>query len=126
MKTVLIAEDNAINRELIAEILEAADYRVIQAVDGLDALRLLSFHYPDVVLLDMQMPNLDGKETVRRIRANPDLAGLPVIACTAYAMQGDREEILSFGFDAYLSKPVSRTELLQALHQAAAGNHRSA
>ena len=115
MKTVLVAEDNAVNRELIAEILEASDYRVIQAVDGLDALRLLGFHRPDVVLLDMQMPKLDGKETLRAIRANPDLADLRVVACTAYAMQGDREEILRCGFDAYISKPIFRAELLQAV-----------
>lgn len=115
MKTVLVAEDNAVNRELITEMLEAAEFRVLQAIDGQDALMLLNFHHPDVVLLDLQMPRLDGRETLRSIRANPDLAGLRVIACTAYAMQGDREEILRSGFDGYISKPISMAELIRAI-----------
>ncbi|HTV82877.1 MAG TPA: response regulator [Acidobacteriaceae bacterium] len=115
MKTVLVAEDNPVNRELIAEMLEAEGYRVIEANDGQDALMLLNFHHPDVVLLDIQMPRLDGRETVRAIRENPDLASLRVIACTAYAMQGDREDILRCGFDGYVAKPISRAELLEAV-----------
>ena len=115
MKTVLVAEDNPVNRELIAEMLESAGYRVLQANDGQDALMILNFHHPDVVLLDIQMPRLDGRETVRAIRENPDLAGLRVIACTAYAMQGDREEILRSGFDDYVAKPISRAALLEAV-----------
>jgi two-component system, cell cycle response regulator DivK len=115
VKTVLVAEDNPINRELIAEMLEAAGYRVLQANDGQDALMILNFHHPDVILLDIQMPRLDGRETIRAIRENPDLADLRVIACTAYAMQGDREEILRFGFDGYVAKPISRAELLEAV-----------
>jgi two-component system, cell cycle response regulator DivK len=114
-KTILVAEDNALNRELITEMLEASDYRVIQAVDGLDALTLLGIHRPDIVLLDLQMPRLDGRETVRRIRENPDWSDLTVIACTAYAMHGDREEIMSCGFNGYIAKPVSMPDLLKLL-----------
>jgi two-component system, cell cycle response regulator DivK len=114
-KTILVAEDNVVNRELMTEMLEAADYRVVQAVDGLDALALLGIHRPDIVLLDLQMPRLDGRETVLRIRENQDWSGLTVIACTAYAMQGDREEILNCGFNGYISKPVSMPELLRVL-----------
>jgi two-component system cell cycle response regulator DivK len=118
VKTVLVAEDNPVNRELVAEMLESAGYRVLQANDGQDALMILNFHHPDVVLLDIQMPRLDGRETVRAIRENPDLASLRVIACTAYAMQGDREEILRSGFDGYVAKPISRAELLQVIDTA--------
>jgi CheY-like chemotaxis protein len=114
-KTILVAEDNVVNRELITEMLEAADYRVIQAFDGEDALTLLGMHQPDIVLLDLQMPRLDGRETVRRIRENPDWSDLTVIACTAYAMHGDREEILNCGFNGYISKPVSMPELMKVL-----------
>jgi len=115
VKTVLVVEDNPVNRELIAEILELAGYRVIQANDGQDALMVLNFHHPDVVLLDIQMPRLDGRETIRAIRENPDLAALRVIACTAYAMHGDREDLLRSGFDGYVAKPISRAELLAAV-----------
>lgn len=115
MKTILVAEDNAVNRELITEMLEAADYRVIQANDGLDALTLLGINNPDIVLLDLQMPRLDGRETLQRIRENPAWSDLTVIACTAFAMQGDREEIMRCGFNGYVSKPVSMPDLLKAL-----------
>lgn len=118
MKTVLIAEDNTVNRELITEMLEALDYHVIQAVDGQQALELLPVHRPDAVLLDLQMPRLDGRETIRRIRHNPDWRHLPAIACTAFAMQGDREEILSCGFNGYVSKPISMVQLAAALRAA--------
>lgn len=115
MKTVLVAEDEGINRELMKEMLEAANYKVIEAVDGADALSLLGKVQPDVILLDMQMPVMDGRETIRRIRENPDWRHLPVIACTAFAMMGAREDILRLGFSGYLSKPVSMAELLKAI-----------
>lgn len=115
MKTVLVAEDNAINRELISAMLEAMDFNVVQAVDGQHALELLSANLPDVVLLDLQMPRMDGREALRRIRENPDWSHLPVIACTAFAMQGDREEILNRGFNGYISKPISISDLVEAL-----------
>lgn len=115
MKTALVAEDNPVNRELITEMLEAVDFRVLPAVDGLHAIELLSENRPDLILLDLQMPRLDGRETVQRIRQNPEWAHLPVIACTAFAMQGDREEILHCGFSGYLSKPISLSDLLAAI-----------
>lgn len=117
MKTVLVAEDNAVNRELITQMLEVMDWRVLQAVDGQHALEILSAQMPDVALIDLQMPRLDGRETIRRIRDHPQWRHLPVIACTAFAMQGDREEILSHGFDGYLSKPISMAELVAVLRQ---------
>ena len=115
MKTALVVEDNVVNLELITEMLESASYEVFQAVDGRQALELLGASHPDVVLLDLQMPVMDGRETIRRIRENPNWRFLPVIACTAFAMQGNREEILAAGFDGYLAKPISRADLLHAI-----------
>jgi CheY-like chemotaxis protein len=115
MKKILIAEDNAVNRELLRELLEMQDHIVIEAVNGEEALRMVEESKPDILLLDLGMPVLDGYGTVRKIRENPKFAGLPVLAVTAYAMQGDKERILSCGFDGYLSKPISPILLFQEL-----------
>ena len=93
MTKVLIAEDNAINRELLRELLEMRGYAVVEACDGQEALRMIEQTKPDILLLDIGMPVLDGFAVVRKIRENPRLATLPVLAVTAYAMQGDREKI---------------------------------
>lgn len=115
MTKILIAEDNATNRELFRELLEARGYTVVEACDGREALQMLEQTLPDILLLDIGMPALDGFGVVRAIRENPRLAALPVLAVTAYAMQGDRERILSSGFDGYLSKPIDATSLAQEL-----------
>jgi two-component system cell cycle response regulator DivK len=115
MRTVLLAEDNAINRELMTEMLQLLGWNVVAARDGLEVLELLSTIRPDAILMDFQMPRMDGREALRHIRENPSWQGLRVIACTAFAMQGAREEVLSEGFDAYLAKPVSLAELGAAL-----------
>lgn len=111
MIKVLIAEDNAVNRELLRELLEARGYAVVEACDGEDALTVIEQMQPDILLLDIGMPKLDGFAVIRKIRENPRLAPLPVLAVTAYAMQGDRERILNAGFDGYLSKPVTSRSL---------------
>lgn len=115
MKTVLVTEDNPANRELVTEMLTAAGFDVMEAADGLEALDLLAVRRPDFVLLDLQMPKLDGREALSRIRQNPDWSDLPVIACTAFAMQGEREKLLDSGFDGYLSKPFSVADLLKII-----------
>jgi CheY-like chemotaxis protein len=115
MIKVLIAEDNAVNRELLRELLEARGYAVDEACDGQAALQMIELTRPDILLLDIGMPVLDGFAVVRRIRENPRLATLPVLAVTAYAMQGDREKVLNSGFDGYLSKPVNSTVLAEEL-----------
>ncbi len=107
MTKILIAEDNATNRELFRELLEGRGYTVVEACDGSEALRMIEQTQPDMLLLDIGMPILDGFAVVRAIRENPRLAALPVLAVTAYAMQGDRERVLSSGFDGYLSKPIN-------------------
>ena len=115
MRRILIAEDNAVNRELLRELLETHGHIVTEACNGEEALRLLDDSRPDILLLDLGMPVLDGYQTIRKIREKPSLAGLPVLAVTAYAMQGDKERILSSGFDGYMSKPIDPKLLYQEL-----------
>jgi len=112
---ILIAEDNAVNRELLRELLEMRGYAVVEACDGEEALRMIDETQPDLVLLDIGMPVLDGFAVARKIRENPRLSSLPVVAVTAYAMQGDREKILNSQFDGYLSKPVNSRFLTEEL-----------
>jgi CheY-like chemotaxis protein len=115
MSKILIAEDNAVNRELLRELLEMRGHTVAEACDGEEALRMIEQTQPDLVLLDIGMPLLDGFGVVRKIRESPRFASLPVVAVTAYAMQGDREKILSSKFDGYLSKPVNAPSLVEEL-----------
>jgi len=117
MTKILIAEDNAVNRELLRELLEMRGYTVVEACDGDEALRMIEQTQPDILLLDIGMPVLDGFAVVRKIRENPRLASLPVVAVTAYAMQGDREKILNSKFDGYLSKPVNVRSLAEELER---------
>jgi CheY-like chemotaxis protein len=115
MKRVLVAEDNAVNRELIRELLELRGYEVTEACDGQEALEMMEASPPDILLLDLGMPKLDGFDVIKRVRENPNLDGMPVLAVTAYAMRGDKERVLDAGFDGYLSKPINGPALTQAL-----------
>ena len=103
MKRILIAEDNPVNRELLHELLEARGYEIEEAENGQEALQMIAQSRPDVLLLDLNMPVLDGFSTVRKIREDAAISSLPVLAVTAYAMRGDREKTLEAGFDGYLS-----------------------
>jgi CheY-like chemotaxis protein len=107
----LIAEYNAVNRELLRELLERKGCEVVEARDGQDTVEMIARERPKILLLDISMPRLDGFGVIHKIRENPETADLPVLAVTAYAMSGDRERILSAGFDGYLSKPISETLL---------------
>jgi two-component system, cell cycle response regulator DivK len=115
LPTVLIAEDNDLNRELLRELLQAHGYDVREAVNGRQAIDLMRKSRPDVALLDLNMPVLDGFATLKQIRQDPSLLSLPVMAVTASAMRGDREKALEAGFDSYLSKPIDSTILYQEL-----------
>jgi len=115
--TVLVAEDNAANRELIREALGVKGHSVTEALDGEEALAKLKDPLPDVLLLDIQMPRMNGYEVIRRIREDRRLQRLKVIALTAFAMRGEREKALSAGFDGYLAKPISLTTLYQQLDE---------
>ena len=117
MRKILVAEDDPASRELLLEILGAAGYDVVEACDGGEALRKIEETGPDLVLLVIQMPVLDCFAVLRQLRQDPRFAALPAVALTAYAMRGDREKILSVGFNAYLSKPVDATALRTQIEQ---------
>jgi CheY-like chemotaxis protein len=117
MKTILIAEDDPALRELVRETLDMLGYNILEAVDGEDALRKIRLSPPDLVLLDIQMPKLDGAGVLKQIRQDPKLAHLPVVALTGFAMRGDKERGMEAGFDNYLAKPVAGKELKNLLKE---------
>ena len=104
--TVLVVEDNGKNMKLFRDVLEAAGYHTLEATTGGQAVDLATERLPDLVLMDIQLPDIDGLEALRRLRASDRTTALPVLALTAQAMEGDRERFLAAGFDGYLSKPV--------------------
>jgi two-component system cell cycle response regulator DivK len=112
MNLVLLVEDNEKNLKLLRDVLTAKGYRVLEATTGEAAVELTLAEEPRLVLMDVQLPGIDGVEALRRVRADPRTADLPVLALTAQAMDGDRERFLAAGFDGYLSKPVDIGELL--------------
>lgn len=117
MKRILVADDRASSRELVREILEASGYQVVEAADGSKAVEVASQAQPDLILLDLQMPVLDGYGALAQLREDHRLHRIPVIALTANAMQRDRERTLAAGFDSYLAKPVSLDQLLQEVER---------
>lgn len=106
MKKVLVADDRATSRELVRTVLEKIGYDVAEACDGMEALRSARQWKPDLIILDLHMPGLDGFGVIEQIRSDEQLAATPVMALTASAMQGDRERALRAGFSGYLSKPI--------------------
>ena len=119
---VLIVEDNAKSMKLFRDVLLASGYRPIEAAAGSRAVELAAVHAPALVLMDIQLPDLDGIAALGRMRADERTASIPVLALTAQAMQGDRERLLSAGFDGYLSKPVDVTELLETVREHCGGS----
>jgi len=111
MKLVLVVDDDPVCRELISEALRGRDLQVLEASHGRLALEMIGKRRPDLVLLDIQMPNSSGYKVLEYIRSDPALSSLPVAALTAYAMRGDREKGLSAGFDAYITKPIEVSSL---------------
>ena len=109
---VLVVEDNEKNMKLFRDVLLAAGYRPLEATTGEEAVAVAAEHSPDLVLMDIQLPDIDGVEALGRLRADSRTASLPVLALTAQAMEGDRERFLAAGFDGYLSKPVNVVDLV--------------
>jgi two-component system, cell cycle response regulator DivK len=107
---VLIVEDNPRNLKLVRDLLAFAGYRTLDASNGEDGVALARAHRPDLVLMDVQLPGIDGVEALARVRADPEIADLRVVALTAFAMKDDRERFLAAGFDGYLEKPLSVRE----------------
>ncbi|UCE59809.1 MAG: response regulator [Phycisphaerales bacterium] len=123
---ILLVEDNPINRTVVIRILEKCNHDVTTAEDGLRALALLEQQSFDLVLMDVQMPQMDGLEATRRIRADSRFCGLPIVAMTAHAMKGDRDRCLDMGMDDYLTKPVSALELERMIEKWAADSRKPA
>jgi len=122
MTKILLAEDNELNRDMLLRRLERRGYHIVVAMDGEDAIEKVRAHGPDLLLLDISLPILDGLEVASRIRADPQLRALPILGLSAHAMQGDRERALAAGCDDYDTKPVEMERLLdkiQALLQTA-------
>jgi two-component system, cell cycle response regulator DivK len=111
-RQILVVEDNERNMRLFCDVLQASGYRTVEATTGASAVELALEHRPDLVLMDIQLPDIDGVEALARLRADERSASLPVLALTAQAMEGDRERFLAAGFDGYLSKPVDIAEFV--------------
>jgi two-component system, cell cycle response regulator DivK len=114
---ILVVEDNERNMKLLRDVLQASGYGTLEAGNGEQAVTLAAEHRPALVLMDVRLPDMDGLEALRRLRADQQTASIPVIAVTAQAMKGDRERFIEAGFDGYLSKPVDIDELLAAVER---------
>jgi two-component system cell cycle response regulator DivK len=116
-KQVLIVEDNELNMKLFHDLLEAHGYRTLQTKDGMEALRIARQHRPDLILMDIQLPEVSGLEVTKWIKEDDDLRSIPVIAVTAFAMKGDEEKIREGGCEDYIAKPISVAKFLQTIER---------
>ncbi len=114
-KTVMIVEDNALNMKLFNDLLESQGYATIQTQNGMDALGLARAHLPDLILMDIQLPEVSGLEITKWLKEDDNLRHIPVIAVTAFAMKGDEERILAGGCEGYISKPISVPHFLETI-----------
>lgn len=116
-KTALIVEDNALNLKLMRDLLEASGIATLQTKDGREALDLVRQHRPDVILMDIQLPDVSGLDVTRWLKADEELRKIPVIAVTALALRGDEERVREAGCDAYITKPISVTNFLEVVRR---------
>ena len=114
-KTVLIVEDSELNMRLFNDLLEAFGYRTVKTRDGRQALPLAREHNPDLIVMDIQLPEISGLEITDRLKKDAKLKHIPVVAVTAFAMRGDEQRVLAAGCDAYLSKPISVRTFLDTI-----------
>jgi two-component system, cell cycle response regulator DivK len=118
---ILVVEDNEKNMKLLRDVLQAAGYQILEATSGTRAVELALEQGPNLTLMDIRLPDIDGVETLRLLRADERTAAMPVLALTAQAMEGDRERFLAAGFDGYLSKPVNIAELVATVKRYCGG-----
>lgn len=114
-KTVLIVEDNELNMKLFNDLLEAHGYQTLKTADGVQAIELARLHRPNLILMDIQLPEVSGLDVTRWLKEDEDLKSIPVVAVTAFAMKGDEERIRQGGCEAYLSKPISVSKFLETV-----------
>ena len=117
MKTILIVEDNEKNMKLARDVLQAKGYATLEAVNGEDGVRLALAHKPDLVLMDIQLPDINGIQAFRQVRANADTAAVPVVAFTASVTPLDRNRITDAGFNAFIGKPINLKEFLATIQR---------
>lgn len=110
-KKILIVEDNPLNMRLLEMVLRAKNYTLLKATDGEEALDIAMRERPDLIIMDMQLPKMNGLEVTRKLREAPTFNHTPIIAITAYVMKGDKERVIESGCDAYLSKPINTRQL---------------
>lgn len=115
MARILLVEDNEMNRDMLSRRLTRKGYEVVIAVDGKQGVDMATSENPDLILMDMSLPEIDGWEATRRIKADPAVSAIPVIALTAHAMAGDREQALAAGCDDYDTKPIELPRLLEKI-----------
>jgi two-component system cell cycle response regulator DivK len=116
-KRILVVEDTEDNRQIVRDLLTSAGYELIEAVDGEEGVAMVQTHCPDLILMDLQLPVVDGYEATRRIRAVPELARVPIIAVTSYALSGDEAKARAAGCDWYVAKPFSPRQLLAKVRE---------
>ncbi len=116
-KTVLVVEDNELNMKLFHDLLEAQGYNILQSKDGMEALSIARTHKPDLILMDIQLPEVSGLEVTKWLKEDDNLRAIPVIAVTAFAMKGDEEKIREGGCEAYIPKPISVTKFLETVER---------
>ncbi|MBV9825216.1 MAG: response regulator [Alphaproteobacteria bacterium] len=114
-KKILIVEDNDLNMKLFNDLLEAHGYATLQTKDGVEALRMARQHHPDLILMDIQLPEVSGLEVTKWLKDDEDLRSIPVIAVTAFAMKGDEQKIRDGGCEAYIAKPISVAHFLRTV-----------
>ena len=114
-KTILIVEDNELNMKLFNDLLQAHGYNTLQAKDGRVVIEMTRKNRPDLILMDIQLPEVSGLEITKMLKADDDLCGIPVVAVTAFAMKGDEQKIRSGGCDGYIAKPISVASFLQTV-----------
>ena len=114
-KTILIVEDNDLNMKLFNDVLEAQGYTILQSKDGMEALKMAREHLPDLILMDIQLPEVSGLEVTKWIKEDDRLRDIPIIAVTAFAMKGDEEKIREGGCEAYIPKPISVSMFIQTV-----------
>ena len=114
---ILLVEDNPVNRRLAGFLLRSQGYQVREATTALEALEILQTEHPDLIVMDIQLPGMDGLEVTRKLKEQPGTADIPVIAVTSYAMKGDREKALAAGCAGYVTKPIDKNIFIQEIAQ---------
>jgi CheY-like chemotaxis protein len=117
IKTILVVEDNELNMKLVKGLIKIGKYRMLEAIDAESGIELIREQRPDLVLMDIQLPGMDGLSATKIIKEDPSLKDIPIIALTSYAMQGDKEKAIEAGCTGYIAKPIDTRKFLETLAQ---------